>query len=124
VLSAWSGIRPLVSDPNKGDTQSLARNHIVHTSKSGLITIAGGKWTTYRAMAAETIDEAVKGTSHNNHYRTIMYIFVRQGLNLVAFKENARLLVDCTAQAVYSLLTNSRIIFLIIGQLVFTNPNA
>jgi len=60
VLSAWSGIRPLVSDPNKGDTQSLARNHIVHVSKSNLITIAGGKWTTYRSMAAETIDTALK----------------------------------------------------------------
>lgn len=32
MLSAWCGIRPLVSDPNKGDTQSLARNHIVHVS--------------------------------------------------------------------------------------------
>ncbi|XP_065352683.1 glycerol-3-phosphate dehydrogenase, mitochondrial [Cloeon dipterum] len=60
VLSAWSGIRPLVSDPNKPDTQSLARNHIVHVSKNGLVTIAGGKWTTYRAMAYETIDAAVK----------------------------------------------------------------
>ncbi|XP_059484896.1 glycerol-3-phosphate dehydrogenase, mitochondrial-like [Neocloeon triangulifer] len=63
VLSAWSGIRPLVSDPNKPDTQSLARNHIVHVSKNGLVTIAGGKWTTYRAMAYETIDAAVKASS-------------------------------------------------------------
>lgn len=60
VLSAWSGIRPLVSDPNKGDTQSLARNHIVHVSDSKLVTIAGGKWTTYRAMAEHTMDAAIK----------------------------------------------------------------
>ena len=60
VMSAWSGIRPLVSDPNKQDTQSLARNHIVHVSKSNLLTIAGGKWTTYRAMASETIDKAIE----------------------------------------------------------------
>lgn len=60
VLSAWSGIRPLVSDPNKPDTQSLARNHIVHVSDSNLVTIAGGKWTTYRSMAEETIDAAIK----------------------------------------------------------------
>lgn len=60
VLSAWCGIRPLVSDPNKDDTQSLARNHIVHVSKSKLVTIAGGKWTTYRAMAEHTIDAAIK----------------------------------------------------------------
>jgi glycerol-3-phosphate dehydrogenase len=60
VLSAWSGIRPLVSDPNKADTQSLARNHIVHVADSKLITIAGGKWTTYRSMAEETMNEAIK----------------------------------------------------------------
>jgi glycerol-3-phosphate dehydrogenase len=60
VLSAWSGIRPLVSDPNKEDTQSLARNHIVHVSPSKLVTIAGGKWTTYRAMAEHTLDAAIK----------------------------------------------------------------
>ncbi|EFX67792.1 hypothetical protein DAPPUDRAFT_330721 [Daphnia pulex] len=60
VLSAWSGIRPLVSDPNKPDSQSLVRNHNVHVSDSGLVTIAGGKWTTYRSMAMETLDAAVK----------------------------------------------------------------
>jgi len=60
VLSAWSGIRPLVKDPNKEDTQSLVRNHIIHVSPSGLVTIAGGKWTTYRSMALETIDAAVQ----------------------------------------------------------------
>lgn len=60
VLSAWCGIRPLVCDPNKGDTQSIARNHIIEVSKDKLITIAGGKWTTYRSMAEETVDRAVK----------------------------------------------------------------
>ncbi|XP_052234554.1 glycerol-3-phosphate dehydrogenase, mitochondrial-like isoform X3 [Dreissena polymorpha] len=60
VLSAWCGIRPLVSDPNKSDTQSIARNHIIEVSQDKLITIAGGKWTTYRHMAEETVDRAVK----------------------------------------------------------------
>lgn len=41
VMSAWSGLRPLVRDPNKKDTKSLARNHIIEISKSKLITIAG-----------------------------------------------------------------------------------
>ncbi|XP_068165428.1 glycerol-3-phosphate dehydrogenase, mitochondrial isoform X2 [Antennarius striatus] len=63
VLAAWSGIRPLVTDPNSKDTQSICRNHIVTISDSGLVTIAGGKWTTYRAMAEETLDAAVK--AHN-----------------------------------------------------------
>ncbi|MGH0120692.1 UNVERIFIED_CONTAM: hypothetical protein FKN15_035078 [Acipenser sinensis] len=60
VLAAWSGIRPLVTDPNSKDTQSICRNHIVNISESGLVTIAGGKWTTYRAMAEETLDSAMK----------------------------------------------------------------
>uniref|UniRef100_A0A8C4S585 Glycerol-3-phosphate dehydrogenase, mitochondrial n=1 Tax=Erpetoichthys calabaricus TaxID=27687 RepID=A0A8C4S585_ERPCA len=60
VLAAWSGIRPLVTDPNSKDTQSICRNHILDVSESGMVTIAGGKWTTYRAMAEETIDAAIK----------------------------------------------------------------
>nr|KAG5714785.1 hypothetical protein BaRGS_000273 [Batillaria attramentaria] len=59
VQSAWSGIRPLVCDPEKVDTQSIARNHVIEVSSNKLITIAGGKWTTYRHMAEETVDRAI-----------------------------------------------------------------
>ncbi|KAJ3086340.1 mitochondrial glycerol-3-phosphate dehydrogenase [Quaeritorhiza haematococci] len=60
VLAAWSGIRPLVRDPNAKNTAALVRNHMIHVSPAGLLTIAGGKWTTYRAMAEETIDYAIQ----------------------------------------------------------------
>ncbi|KAL7269355.1 mitochondrial glycerol-3-phosphate dehydrogenase [Rhizina undulata] len=60
VLAAWSGIRPLVKDPDAKNTESLVRNHLINVSDSGLITIAGGKWTTYRQMAEEAVDEAIK----------------------------------------------------------------
>jgi glycerol-3-phosphate dehydrogenase len=60
VLAAWSGIRPLVRDPKAGKTEGLVRNHLVTTSPSGLMTCSGGKWTTYRQMAEETVDEAIK----------------------------------------------------------------
>lgn len=60
VLAAWSGIRPLVRDPHARSTQALVRSHVVHISPSGLLTIAGGKWTTYRAMAADAVDAAVQ----------------------------------------------------------------
>ncbi|PPQ70371.1 hypothetical protein CVT25_000082 [Psilocybe cyanescens] len=60
VLSAWSGLRPLVRDPSAKKTEGLVRNHMINVSESGLLTIAGGKWTTYRAMAEETIDTAIK----------------------------------------------------------------
>ncbi|EHK99705.1 FAD/NAD(P)-binding protein [Glarea lozoyensis ATCC 20868] len=59
VLAAWSGIRPLVKDPNAKNTESLVRNHLINVSPSGLLTCAGGKWTTYRQMAEECVDEAI-----------------------------------------------------------------
>ncbi|KAI8813018.1 FAD dependent oxidoreductase-domain-containing protein [Cladochytrium replicatum] len=60
VLAAWSGIRPLVRDPAAKNTAALVRNHMINVSKSKLLTIAGGKWTTYRAMAEETVDKAIE----------------------------------------------------------------
>ncbi|THD24019.1 Mitochondrial glycerol-3-phosphate dehydrogenase [Fasciola hepatica] len=72
VLAAWSGIRPLVRDPNSSDTQSIARNHVIEVSSNRLITIAGGKWTTYRSMAEETVDKAIEvcGLQPTNSCRT------------------------------------------------------
>ncbi|KAJ1340718.1 hypothetical protein BSLG_004812 [Batrachochytrium salamandrivorans] len=60
VLAAWSGIRPLIRDPSAKSTAGLVRNHMINVSMSGLLTIAGGKWTTYRAMAEETVDKAIQ----------------------------------------------------------------
>lgn len=60
VLATWSGLRPLVSNPKKSDTAKLSRDHVLEMSDSGLLTIAGGKWTTYRKMALDTVDYAVK----------------------------------------------------------------
>ncbi|RKO95898.1 DAO-domain-containing protein, partial [Caulochytrium protostelioides] len=59
VLAAWAGIRPLIRDPRAKNTAALVRNHMVDCRDSGLITVAGGNWTTYRAMAKDTIDAAV-----------------------------------------------------------------
>ncbi|EPB92351.1 glycerol-3-phosphate dehydrogenase [Mucor circinelloides 1006PhL] len=60
VLSAWSGIRPLIRDPHAKNTEFLVRNHMINVSKNKLLTIAGGKWITYRAMANETVDRAIQ----------------------------------------------------------------
>jgi glycerol-3-phosphate dehydrogenase len=60
VLSAFAGIRPLVTNPGDpaGDTSEISREHVLHISNNGLVTISGGKWTTYRKMAEDTIDQA------------------------------------------------------------------
>ncbi|WP_319412725.1 FAD-dependent oxidoreductase [uncultured Cohaesibacter sp.] len=60
VKSAWSGIRPLVFNPHAKDTSQLARDHVIIEDKSGLVTISGGKWTTYRLMAEQAVDRIVK----------------------------------------------------------------
>ncbi|MFZ3046561.1 MAG: glycerol-3-phosphate dehydrogenase/oxidase [Desulfatirhabdiaceae bacterium] len=59
VLSAFAGIRPLINTGNSKNTAALARDHHLNVSPSGLITIAGGKWTTYRKMGEDTIDAAI-----------------------------------------------------------------
>jgi glycerol-3-phosphate dehydrogenase len=57
VLSTWAGLRPLVAGEAAG-TASLSRDHTLMISATGLVTITGGKWTTYRKMAEDTIDQA------------------------------------------------------------------
>ncbi|PIA37234.1 hypothetical protein AQUCO_03000074v1 [Aquilegia coerulea] len=60
VLSAWSGIRPLAIDPKAKSTESVSRDHVVCEDYPGLVTITGGKWTTYRSMAEDAVDLAIK----------------------------------------------------------------
>lgn len=60
VLSVFAGLRPLVASQNDSSTKDISRDHKVLVSDSGLITISGGKWTTYRKMAEETVDVAIK----------------------------------------------------------------
>jgi glycerol-3-phosphate dehydrogenase len=61
ILSVFVGIRPLVkaagSDASK--TSALSRDHTIHIDQSGLLTIVGGKWTTYRHMAEDVVDQAI-----------------------------------------------------------------
>ena len=60
ILSAFAGIRPLVKMGDTEKTSAISRDHTIHISRSGLLTIAGGKWTTYRKMAQDTIDQAIE----------------------------------------------------------------
>jgi glycerol-3-phosphate dehydrogenase len=68
VRSAWVGVRPLVKPPAEPGqatqaqttTQAISREHTVLVAASGLITVTGGKWTTYRAMAEDVLDHAMK----------------------------------------------------------------
>jgi glycerol-3-phosphate dehydrogenase len=60
VLSLFAGLRPLVRSGTGADTSSLSRDHTLLVSPSGLVTIAGGKWTTYRKMGEDTVTAAAR----------------------------------------------------------------
>jgi glycerol-3-phosphate dehydrogenase len=61
VRSIWGGVRPLVRAPEAevANTKDISREHVVVVDESGLVTVTGGKWTTYRAMAEDVIERCV-----------------------------------------------------------------
>jgi glycerol-3-phosphate dehydrogenase len=58
VLSVFAGIRPLVRSSESGSTAALSRDHTIRIEPSGMVTICGGKWTTYRHMAEDCVNQA------------------------------------------------------------------
>ncbi len=68
VVSVMAGLRPLVAAGKLSETKQISRDYEIETqSGSGLISIMGGKWTVYRAMAEETINAAEKQFSRARH---------------------------------------------------------
>jgi glycerol-3-phosphate dehydrogenase len=70
IVGAWAGLRPLVAAATNGRrrrTSDLSRRHLVQTATSGLITVTGGKLTTYRRMSEQTIDRAVRLLGMRGH---------------------------------------------------------
>lgn len=59
VLSVFAGIRPLIASGGRRRTSALSRGHDLFVDSAGLVTITGGKWTTYRRMAEDAVDRAV-----------------------------------------------------------------
>jgi glycerol-3-phosphate dehydrogenase len=60
IVGTWAGLRPLVKSAETERTADLSRRHAVTVSDSGVVTVTGGKLTTYRKMAADTVDEVVR----------------------------------------------------------------
>lgn len=58
ILSCFAGLRPLITGKSSRETSRLSRKYLLSVSPSGLVTITGGKWTTYRSMAAAAVDAA------------------------------------------------------------------
>ncbi len=60
ILSVWVGLRPLVRGDKGASSAALSREHFIELHPSGMITVTGGKWTTYRHMAEQVIDLAIQ----------------------------------------------------------------
>jgi glycerol-3-phosphate dehydrogenase len=60
VLSVFAGVRPLVRAGDRRNTAALSRDHTIRVDPSGLVTITGGKWTTYRNMAEDCVNQAAR----------------------------------------------------------------
>lgn len=73
VLSVFAGLRPLAApDKDVDSTKEISRSHKIYIEPSDLITITGGKWTTYRKMAEDTVDKAIKvGGLQNRECKTV-----------------------------------------------------
>jgi glycerol-3-phosphate dehydrogenase len=92
IKSVWVGLRPLVK-PSADDgesTQALSREHTVLCSRSGLVTVTGGKWTTYRAMAEDVLDNCFEHGLLEERERctTAHHRLVGAGINSIANKSN------------------------------------
>ncbi|MCK5798195.1 MAG: hypothetical protein KAI47_13470, partial [Deltaproteobacteria bacterium] len=76
VLATWTGIRPLLSEEDAANPSDISREHRIEVRRDGVIVIAGGKFTTYRKMAAECLDRAATtiglagGTPHLRRCQT------------------------------------------------------
>jgi glycerol-3-phosphate dehydrogenase len=70
ILGTWAGLRPLVRDAASSRTSDLSRRHSVRTSASGMVSVTGGKLTTYRRMAADAVDAVEKQLDRHTRSRT------------------------------------------------------
>ncbi len=83
VLSVFAGLRPLAATKGKGNkTKEISRSHKIYTSKSGLLTMVGGKWTTFRRMGEDLVNKAEKNNNWS-HVRT-----KTKHLKIHGYKEN------------------------------------
>lgn len=70
VISTWAGVRPLIAEEGPGSESSVSREHDIRVDPDGLISIAGGKLTTYRRMAEEVVEKALGMLMLTGHART------------------------------------------------------
>lgn len=118
VLSAWAGLRPLVNRRAAG-TAELSREHVVEVSRTGLVTITGGKWTTYRKMAQDAVDAAARQAQlprvpcptadlRLECYETSLLMSLQQRVEFAVKEEMARTVEDVLARRTRALFLDAK----------------
>ena len=118
ILSAWAGLRPLINRKS-ASTANLSREHLIEVSATGLVTVTGGKWTTYRKMAQDAVDAAAaqarlapvvcKTPELRLHcYETPLLISLEERVALAAREEMARTLADVLARRTRALFLDAK----------------
>jgi len=105
VKSIFAGIRPLLAGSGNAKTSSLSRSHAVFTSEEGLVSVAGGKWTTYRQMAEDAVNQATAVSGRSPRRRVTRNLPLSGSDNFVDGSEaddlgfDARLLTQLEAES-------------------------
>lgn len=104
ILSVYAGLRPLVSQGNDQQSKELNRNHVIFSGPRGLVTMTGGKWTTYRQMGEDAVNQVEKDklwshrASKTKHYSFINKAKITPGhltsQNYIEYGENSVLIND------------------------------
>jgi len=102
VLSVFAGIRPLVKRGDGTLTAALSRDHTIHIDASGLLTTAGGKWTTYRHMAEDTVSQAAD-LAHLPERACVTKTLRLHGYHVSATGDDALRVYGTDAQAIRAL---------------------
>jgi glycerol-3-phosphate dehydrogenase len=91
IRSAFAGLRPLVNR-SSARTAKLSREHVVEVARSGLVTIAGGKWTTYRKMAQDAVDAAERQAGFTHVASSTMHLRLNDATAaMTALDENGQI---------------------------------
>jgi len=95
IRSMFCGLRPLVKANDQKSTSQLSRDHVIRTSASGLVTIAGGKWTTYRKMGSDAVDAAIATAGLDCAASTTRTLVLEgKGLDLPGQRQDAASVTD------------------------------
>ena len=94
IKAAWCGIRPLAIDPARttaASTAAVSRDHLVRVRPSNLVTVNGGKWTTYRLMAEDALNKAIETVGIVCNHRNTICLLNSQCIRMPARVSQRRL---------------------------------